>query len=131
MMQRFAASLRHRQAGWRVYLGTTAVGAAFLLIAGEIASPRTLLGIPGSGVTLIVISAAVLAGPVIGIEVALSLAVLFWAVIADFGAASQPFGVIIGSLIWLLAALLTGTVADVMRTATAERDELRGAAPAL
>ena len=125
MMQRFAASLRHRQAGWRVYLGTTAVGAAFLLIAGEIASARTLLGIPGSGVTLIVISAAVLAGPVIGIEVALSLAVLFWAVIADFGAASQPFGVIIGSLIWLLAARLTGTVADVMRTATAERDELR------
>jgi serine phosphatase RsbU (regulator of sigma subunit) len=125
VIRRLALALRHRYSGWKTYLWATALGTVLLVAVGDIASARTLLGIPGSATSLIVIVAAVLAGPFVGVAVALSLTVAFYGAIADFGEVSSPVGSLVGMAIWVSAALLTGLVADAMRAAGSERDEIR------
>jgi len=91
------------------------VEVCFLALAGTHPSPEFLLGIPGSGVALIVMLAAILAGPAVGIVCALVGAVAFFLFVAHLGATSSSFGTIGGAAIWCLAAVLAGSLANVLR----------------
>jgi serine phosphatase RsbU (regulator of sigma subunit) len=91
---------------------------AFLVLVGTQGSSRLLLGIPGSGVALVVIVAAIFAGPLAGIAVALVGGIGFYVFVADLGAASSLFGTLAGTLIWCAAAVITGFIAESL---TAQR----------
>jgi serine phosphatase RsbU (regulator of sigma subunit) len=95
---------------------------------GLLSSSKTLLGIPGSAVALIVVVAAVLAGPLVGLLVSATAGVLFFALIADLGDVGSPIGTLGGVAIWSAAALIAGRVADTMRTAAEQRDTQQEAA---
>ncbi len=91
------------------------VEVCFLALAGANPSSELLLGIPGSGVTLVVMLAAILAGPTVGIVCALVGAVAFFLLVAHLGATSSTFGTIGGAAIWCLAAVLAGSLANLLR----------------
>ncbi len=115
-------SLRRRHSGFRVYVASTVALALFLVPLSFETASRTVLGIPGSGVALIVILAAIVAGPLIGVLVAATAGLIFYAIIADLGTVGAPFGTLAGALIWALAALVAGYLADSMRASTRQRD---------
>lgn len=118
-------SLRHRHSGILVYLVSSGAVAVFLAPVGIQSSSKTLLGIPGSGVALVVVLAAVLAGPVVGVLVAVTAGAMFFAVIADLGSVGSPGGTLGGVAIWLVAAIVAGRVADAMRTSVEQHDAQR------
>ena len=92
-----------------------AVEICFLALVGTKSSSEMLLGIPGSGVTLIVMLAAILAGPAVGIACALVGAVAFFVLVAHLGATSSLIGTVGGGAIWCLAAVLAGSLANTLR----------------
>jgi serine phosphatase RsbU (regulator of sigma subunit) len=111
-----AVSRRVLRSSGAVFALAIVVETAFLFLVGERSSSRLLLGIPGSAVALIVTLAGTLAGPAIGVGVALIGGLAFFAFIADFGAASSLFGTLVGTAIWCVAAVISGLVAERMRT---------------
>ena len=118
-------SLRRRHSGVFVYLLSAAVLAVFLGATGVQSSSKTLLGIPGSGAALVVVLAAVLAGPVVGVLVAVTAGALFFVFIADMGKVGAPIGTIGGVVIWAAAAVVAGLVADALRASTRQGDAQR------
>jgi serine phosphatase RsbU (regulator of sigma subunit) len=115
-------SLRRRHSGVLIYLLSSAALAVFLGAVGVQTSSKTLLGIPGSGVALIVVLAAILAGPFVGVLVSVTAGALFFAFIADLGRVGAPVGTIGGVVIWSVAAIVAGRVADALRASTRLRD---------
>jgi serine phosphatase RsbU (regulator of sigma subunit) len=115
-------SLRRRHSGLLVYLVSAVALAAFLAPIGVLSSSKTLLGIPGSGAALVVVVAAVLAGPLIGVLVSVTAGALFFAFVADLGDVGAPIGTLGGVVIWSASALVAGRVADAMRTSAEQRD---------
>jgi serine phosphatase RsbU (regulator of sigma subunit) len=118
-------SPRRRHSGVLVYLVSSAALAAFLGPVGFLSSSKTLLGIPGSGAALVVVLAAVLAGPIVGVLVAVTAGALFFAFVADLGSVGAPVGTIGGVVIWSVSALVAGRAADALRASTRERDRER------
>ena len=115
-------SPRRRHSGFLVYLVASAVLAVFLAPVGLLSSSKTLLGIPGSGVALIVVLAAVLAGPLVGVLVSVTAGALFFIFVADLGDVGAPIGTLGGVAIWAAAALVAGRVADALRTSGEQSD---------
>jgi serine phosphatase RsbU (regulator of sigma subunit) len=115
-------SLRRRHRSYLVFLVASAVLAVFLATVGLLSSSETLLGIPGSGVALIVVLAAVLAGPLVGVLVSATAGVLFYVFVADLGDVGTPIGTLGGVAIWVASAFVAGRVADAMRTSAEQRD---------
>jgi len=108
-------SLRRRHRGYLVYLAASAILAVFLASVGLLSSSKTLLGIPGSGTSLVVVLAAVLAGPLVGVLVSVTAGALFYAFVADLGDVGAPSGALAGTIIWVASALIAGRVADALR----------------
>jgi serine phosphatase RsbU (regulator of sigma subunit) len=115
-------SLRRRHSRLLVYLVSSVALAVFLGPIGVLSSSKTLLGIPGSGVALIVVVAAVLAGPLVGVLVSATAGALFFAFVADLGDVGAPIGTLGGVVIWAAAAFVAGRVADAMRTSAEQQD---------
>jgi serine phosphatase RsbU (regulator of sigma subunit) len=121
-------SLRRRHSPGLVYLACAALVAVFLGLLGLLSSSKTLLGIPGSGSEFVVVLAAVLAGPVVGVLVALTAGAFFLAFIADLGSVGSPAGTIAGIAIWTASGVIAGRVADALRASTREREAQEEAA---
>ncbi|HJW75852.1 MAG TPA: SpoIIE family protein phosphatase [Thermoleophilia bacterium] len=114
-------SMRRRWSGLAVYIVSSLALAAFLAPIGLLSSSKTLLGIPGSGVALIVIVAAVLAGPLVGVLTAVTAGALFFVFVADTGAVGEPIGTLGGVIIWSASALIAGRLADALRASSEQR----------
>jgi serine phosphatase RsbU (regulator of sigma subunit) len=114
-------SVGRRQSGLAVYLLALLALVAFLAPVGLLGSSQTLLGIPGSGVALIVIVAAVFAGPLVGVLTAVTAGALFFLLVADFGVVGEPVGTVSGVVIWSASAIITGLLADALRSSSKQR----------
>ena len=109
---------RHRL--W-VLLVAIALELAFLIPMGLVPTSRHVLGMPGSLLTLTVVITAVLIGWQAGIAAAIAGGVIFWGTVADFGAQSAPITTVISTGIWVVAALISGLLADALRDQTRRR----------
>jgi serine phosphatase RsbU (regulator of sigma subunit) len=88
---------------------------AFLFGVSRLNSPSRYLGIPGAGAALIGVLAAVLAGPLAGVAVALAGGIAFWVLITQFSTTVSPFTVAAAALLWTLAAAAAGIGAEAVR----------------
>ncbi len=100
-------------------------------------TPRFYLGIPGPAATLIGIGAAVAAGPLAGVIVALVGGIAYVVLLTEFGTTVVWPTIIISIALWTVAAVIAALVADRVREqaarreavlfqAVADRDELMG-----
>ncbi len=85
-------------------------------------SPRYYLGIPGPAATLVGIGAALAAGPLAGVIVALAGGIAYIVLLTDFGQAVVWPTIIISILLWTVASVLAALVADRVREEAAIRE---------
>ena len=85
-------------------------------------SPRYYLGIPGPAATLVGIGAALAAGPLAGVIVALAGGIAYIVLLTDFGQAVVWPTIIISILLWTVASVLAALVADRVRVEAASRE---------
>ena len=118
--------LFERRKPWRVLLAGVALQVALFLGLDQLGSPRLYLGIPGAAAALIGVLAAITAGPITGMVVALAGGVLYFAFITDFGSAVVWPAIVISILLWTAAAGLVGLGADWIRGKALQREALLG-----
>ena len=114
-----AASVRRHRL--RALLVAIALELAFLIPMGLVPTSRYVLGMPGSLLTLIVVITAVLIGWQAGIIAAIAGGVIFWGTVASFGVQSAAITTVISTGIWVVAALISGLLADALRDQTRRR----------
>ena len=85
-------------------------------------SPRYYLGIPGPAATLVGIGAALAAGPLAGVLVALAGGIAYIVLLTDFGEAVVWPTIIISIVLWTVASVLAALVADRVRAQAARRE---------
>ena len=85
-------------------------------------SPRFYLGIPGPAATLVGIGAALAAGPLAGVIVALVGGIAYVVLLTDFGEEVVWPAIIISIALWTLASVLAALVADRVREEAARRE---------
>jgi PAS domain S-box-containing protein len=116
--------LFERRKPWQVLLIGAALQAALFIGVSHLGSPNHYLGIPGAATALIAVVAAIIAGPVAGMAVALAGGVAYFAFLTDFGR-SVMWPAIIGSiLLWTLAAAVAGLAGDWVRHNATLRERL-------
>jgi len=111
-----------------VFLVSVAVQAVFLLAISSAAQVRSVYGVPGSIVALIVVITGALAGARMGALAAAAGGALFFFTVADRGSVSSPLATLVSTGIWVAAALVAGYLAESLR---AEVERRRAAAVAL
>jgi signal transduction histidine kinase len=116
---------RHK---WWALLVAVALELAFLIPMGVVHNTRSILGLPGSLLTLTVVITAVLVGWQAGLAAAIAGGVIFWATVAEFGEHSAPLTLLVSTGVWATAALIAGFLTDALRDQTRRR---RSAAVAL
>ena len=85
-------------------------------------SPRYYLGIPGPAATLVGIGAALAAGPLAGVLVALAGGIAYIVLLTEFGEAVVWPTIIISIVLWTVASVLAALVADRVRAQAARRE---------
>jgi GAF domain-containing protein/anti-sigma regulatory factor (Ser/Thr protein kinase) len=97
--------------------GSVAQIAVVLALSATDPSPFTSRGVPGALGVMISVMVAILAGPLAGVLVALIGGTAFAILVAD-----AEVGGFVAIVVWTVAALLAGVVADRYRSAGRERD---------
>ncbi len=111
-----------------VLLASVGLQAAFLSAIGQASEVRSVYGLPGSLVALIVVITGALAGSKMGALAAVAGGGVFYAFVADFGEVSSPTATLISTGVWVAAALVSGYLAEALR---AQAERRRAAAVAL
>ena len=111
-----------------VFLASVGLQAVFLAAIGSAGQVRSVYGMPGSIVALIVVITGALAGPRMGALAAAAGGALFYVTVADRGSVSSPTATLVSTGIWVVAALVAGYLAESLR---AEVERRRAAAVAL
>ena len=96
------------------------------VVLGSLVALRTedaALGIAVSFMALAAVVAGTLAGPLVGALAALAGGAIFFVTVADLGADTSALATAISTTIWLLAALLSGIIAEALREQVAQREE--------
>ncbi len=115
--------LERKGAPW-VTLAAAAVEVALFIGISQFDSPAHYLGIPGAAAALIAVLAAVTAGPLSGVIVALVGGVAYLAFLTNFGSAVFWPAIVISIALWTAAAWLAGMAGDYVRRRAAAREEI-------
>ncbi len=89
------------------------------LVRGEDAA----LAVAVSFMVLTAVAAGTLAGPSTGAAAALVGGAIFWATVAHFGSDQSLLATAVATAIWMLAALLSGIIAEALREQVTRREE--------
>lgn len=111
-----------------VLLVSVALQAAFLLAIGAADELRGMYGLPSSLVALVVVVAGALAGAGIGALSAVIGGGIFFLTVAELGIRSSSMTILLSTVIWVAAALVSGRLAEGLRR---EVERRRAAAVAL
>jgi serine phosphatase RsbU (regulator of sigma subunit) len=96
------------------------------VVLGGLVALRTedaALGIAVSFMALTAVVAGTLAGPVVGALAALAGGAIFFVTVANFGADTSSLATGISTGIWVLAALVSGIIAEALQEQVAQREE--------
>ena len=113
-----------RRATWLVFVIGAVVQGALFFGVDQLGSPSRYLGIPGAATALIGVVAAIVAGPLAGMAVALVGGAAYFAFITDFGASVAWPAIVISILLWILAAAVAGLAGDWVRRSAVHREDL-------
>jgi serine phosphatase RsbU (regulator of sigma subunit) len=81
------------------------------------------LGIAVSFMVLTAVVGGTLAGPLVGALAALAGGAIFFTTVANFGADTSPLATGVSTAIWVLAALVSGVIAEALGEQVARREE--------
>ena len=112
---------RLRPHPWGVLAGAIAIQSAILVGLSAQHNPRHVLGVPGSMIALISVVAGALAGPLVGVLVALAGGIVFYPTVAGSGSRSSLSTTFISTAIWVAAGLVSGLLARGLREQTERR----------
>jgi PAS domain S-box-containing protein len=113
--------LARRGARW-VTLGASVTEVVLFFGLGQFDSPSHYLGIPGAAAALVAVTAAVTAGPLSGVIVALVGGVSYMAFLTNFGTTVNWPAIVISIILWVAAAWLAGIAGDYVRRRGAARE---------
>ena len=99
---------------------------ALFLGVSQLGSPSRYLGIPGAATALIGVIAAIIAGPVTGMAVALIGGMAYFAFLTEFGGLVAWRDIVMSILLWTLAAVVAGLAGDWVRHDAYKREALLG-----
>ena len=108
-----------------VLLASIAIQALVLLTLTVVIDAESVYGLPGSVLTLIVVITGAIAGALVGGLAAIAGGALFYVITADFGQRVSMMTAVVGTCIWVVAAVLVGYLAEGLRT-QAERRRAAG-----
>jgi serine phosphatase RsbU (regulator of sigma subunit) len=111
-----------RQHPYRVAL-IGAVIEVVLAVALSRLNHHDLLGLAGAEAILVGLAVAVLAGPFAGLATTTAGAVAFWVFISDEGETAPTLATVGAALLWGVAVLAGGAIADALRREIAARRE--------
>ncbi len=115
-----------RQRAWQVFLIGAVLQVALFLGISHLGSPSRYLGIPGAATALIGVIAAIIAGPLTGIAVALAGGAAYIVYLTDFGRSVAWPAIVVSILLWTLAAAVAGLAGEWVRRNAAQREALLG-----
>jgi serine phosphatase RsbU (regulator of sigma subunit) len=107
-----------------VTLGGALAEVALFIGIDQFDSPSHYLGIPGAAAALIGVVAAVTAGPLSGVIVALVGGAAYFSFLTDFGSTVFWPAIVISIVLWTLAAWLAGEAGDYIRRRSRAREEV-------
>jgi serine phosphatase RsbU (regulator of sigma subunit) len=105
-----------------VTLAAAAAEVALFIGIDQFDSPSHYLGIPGAAAALIAVVAAITAGPLPGVVVALVGGAAYFAFLTDFGRTVFWPAIAISIVLWALAAWVAGVAGDNIRRRAAARE---------
>jgi serine phosphatase RsbU (regulator of sigma subunit) len=108
---------------WVVLIFSVLAEFAVLGGLGALRTEDAALGIAVSFMALTAVVAGTLAGPVVGALAALAGGAVFFTTVANFGADTSSLATGISTGIWVLAALVSGMIAEALREQVARRVE--------
>jgi len=85
------------------------------------ANHHDILGLAGAEAILVGLIAAVLAGPLAGLATSTAGAVAFWVFISDTGETAPTAATIVAAVLWGVAVVAGGAIADALRREAAAR----------
>jgi serine phosphatase RsbU (regulator of sigma subunit) len=108
---------------WLVLIFSVLAEFAVLGGLGALRTEDAALGIAVSFMVLTAVVAGTLAGPMVGALAALAGGGIFFTTVANFGADTSSLATAISTAIWVLAALVSGMIAEALREQVARREE--------
>ena len=109
---------------WRVLSVGAALQVALMIGVDQLGAPRRSLGIPGSAAALVGVVAATLAGPVVGVAVALVGGAAYFFFVSHQGSSVSWPAIVVSVLLWTLAAAAAGLAGDRVRRNARQREGL-------
>jgi serine phosphatase RsbU (regulator of sigma subunit) len=121
-MGRLEDQVLRRKGALTVVLVACLLEVALFIGIDRFDSPSHYLGIPGAAAALIAVVAAITAGPLSGVIVALVGGMAYFAFLTDFGQSVFWPAIVISIVLWTLAAWLAGVAGDYVRRRAAARE---------
>ena len=109
-----------RRRPWWVASGG-ALAEILLAVALSLANHHDILGVTGAEAILVGLVVAVLAGPWAGLATTTVGAVAFWVFISDTGETAPTAASIVAAVLWGVAVVAAGVIADALRREVAAR----------